>query len=157
MSRHNNEVVFLKPEVRMSLADSPHYELPSTELAAWIEQQGDDTWWCVDGDPDLTSLIPMPCRGEDLARELRHLNRLLLVQATPVAPDAAGQLIARDRLDMLVVRRGAGIHLKGPHRPWMDNRELYLCWKGSAEEWLLCEDRETTEAERAEAVLQQGS
>ena len=28
--------------------------------------------------------------------------------------------------------------------PWSEDRILYLCWKGSTEEWLLAEDSETT-------------
>ena len=28
--------------------------------------------------------------------------------------------------------------------PWSEDRILYLCWKGTIQEWLLAEDSETT-------------
>jgi hypothetical protein len=33
----------------MSLRDEPHYRISSSELAAWLEAQGTDRWWSVDG------------------------------------------------------------------------------------------------------------
>ena len=59
----------------------PHYEVAAGELAAWLEQQGEDRWWTVDGDPLLTGRLAFPCPADELAPELRKIGRPLLVQA----------------------------------------------------------------------------
>ena len=64
-----------------SIQEGPHYEIQSSELAAWLEQQGVDLWWNVDGDPLLTGRLTFPCPADELSAELRKLNRALLVQA----------------------------------------------------------------------------
>jgi hypothetical protein len=45
----------------MAIPDEPYFRLPARELAAWIEQQGADTWWNVDGDSILTGRLSFPC------------------------------------------------------------------------------------------------
>src|SRR5436309_12319138 len=87
----------------MSLvANGPHFELRSTELAKWLEQQPADRWWTVDGDPLLTGRLSFPCPGDELAAELRKINKLLLVSAKEEMTDAHGQLIPAEKLDKLV-------------------------------------------------------
>jgi hypothetical protein len=117
----------------------PHYELPSPELAAWLEQQGADRWWNVDGDPLLTGRLTFPCPADELAAELRALNRPLLVQAGEEA-DARGQVIGAAKLAEVVGRIGENSHASGR----AEDRLLYLGWKDSADEWLLAEDSQTT-------------
>ena len=80
-----------------SIVTGPHYEIHSTELAAWLEKQGKDRWWNVDGDPLLTGRLEFPCPADELAEELRRLNRPLLVQAK--TPDARGQQVDRNQID----------------------------------------------------------
>jgi small neutral amino acid transporter SnatA (MarC family) len=41
--------------------------------------------------------------------------------------------------------------------PWAGDRRFCLCWEGSAGEWLLIEDKETTERGRADAHAEQGA
>jgi hypothetical protein len=124
---------------KTGIRGGPHYELPPTELAAWLEQEGPDRWWNVDGDPLLTGRITFPCPARNLAAELRKIVRPLLVQAKE--DDGA-----------VVDRVGNNIHMirGGEKPPWSEDRILYLCWKGSTDEWLLTEDSETT------ALLQAG-
>ena len=55
-------------------------------------------------------------------------------------------MIGEDQLDELVDRLGDDVATA--------NRLLYLSWKGSDVPWLLIEDRETTESERAEMAAQ---
>lgn len=128
----------------MSIRDKPHYEVPVSALAKWIERQGADRWWSVDGDPVLTGLIPFPCPGDDLAVEFRRIDRPLLVFDKSGNPKAVGQVIGEAKLDELVDRLGDDITTA--------NRLLYLSWKGSDGDWLLVEDRETTERTREEAA-----
>ena len=33
-----------------SIQAGRHYEIPSPELAKWLEEQGAENWWTVDGD-----------------------------------------------------------------------------------------------------------
>jgi hypothetical protein len=119
-----------------------HYELPSTELARWLEAQGG--WWNVDGDPLLTGRLPFPCPADELAHELRRLNRPLLVQAihSEFAPEGRGRLTA-EQLGKVAVRYSGSLSGPGPLSEFVNDRQLYLCWKGSQHEWLLIEDSAT--------------
>lgn len=137
----------------MSIQDEPHYELPSAELAAWIEQQGTDRWWGVHGDWLLTGRMIFPCPGDELAEELRRINRPLLMLDKNQNPDARGQLVGRQDLDALVSRSGDDVAFKGPRPAWADGRLMYLCWKDRLEEWMLVEDLEGTELARRDAEL----
>jgi len=130
----------------MSIKDEPHFELQSDELASWIEKQGADRWWNVDGDPLLTGRITFPCPGDELAAELKRIHRPLLVQDKQKRPEAKGQEIKVDGVDGVVDRMENNVHVTGDKKPtWLKDRLLYLCWKGSGIEWLLVEDEETTE------------
>jgi hypothetical protein len=124
----------------------PHYELPAAELAAWVEQQGPDRWWSVDGDPLLTGRLSFPCPAKTLAAHLRNVGRALLIQAKKDDTEAKGQVIGKDRLDAVVDRFANNIRPSGTGEmpSWSEDRILYLCWKGSIDEWLLVEDSETT-------------
>lgn len=135
----------------MSIQDQPHYELPSAELAAWIEQQDVDQWWNVDGDPLLTGRLSFPCPGDELADELRRIKRPLLVLDRSQNPHAHGQVIDSSGLDALVGHLGDNVQIKGESPVWLRDRLLYLSWKGSPEEWLLIEDEETSESSRADS------
>jgi hypothetical protein len=125
----------------------PHYEIPSSELAAWLEQQGEDRWWNVDGDPLLTGRMAFPCPADELAAELRKINRPLLIQAKKDDAGARGQVITKEKLHDLVDHFGENLPAFGAGQMplWSGDRLLYLCWKGSPHEWLLVEDSETTE------------
>jgi hypothetical protein len=139
----------------MGIPDEPHYEVSSTELAAWIEQQGADHWWTVDGDPFLAGRHDFPCPGDELAEELRRINRPLLVLDKHKSPGAKGQTIGRDKLDDLATRLADDFQLTGPKPPWGDNRLFLFRWKGADEDWALIEDEETAESERKEAAASQ--
>ena len=92
--------------------------------------------------------MSLPARGDELAAELRRLDRPLFVFDKCRNPEARGQVIGEDQLDELVDRLGDDVATA--------DRLLYLSWKGSDEPWLLIEDRETTESERAEMAVQRG-
>jgi hypothetical protein len=135
----------------------PHYVISSSELGAWIAEQGTDRWWYVDGDPLLTGRLSFPCPGDELAEDLRKLDRPLLVQAKKDDTAAKGQAIKKGKLDELVSRFADNLHVTetGKMPAWAEDRFLYLCWKGSPQEWLLAEDSETTEQMRADTVAQE--
>lgn len=130
---------------KTGIRGGPHYELPSAELAAWLEQQGPDRWWSVDGDSLLTGRMTFPCPARSLAAELRKIGRHLLVQAKRDDGEASGQVITRDRIDALTDKFADNMHSIGDGElpSGSEDRILYLCWKGSIEEWLLSEDSET--------------
>lgn len=141
---------------KTGIRDGPHYEIPAAELAAWLEDQGKERWWNVDGDPLLTGRMTFPCPAETLAEELRRIGRPLLVQAKKTDSGAKGQLIRRDKLNELVGRFAEAFHeLDEEHQPrWSGDRLLYLCWKEMSYDWLLAEDSETTQLHKAdEAAL----
>jgi hypothetical protein len=146
------EAIHSPEEVMPSIQSGPHYEIPSTELADWLEQQGADHWWMVDGDPLLTGRIPFPCPGDELSAELRKLNRSLLVQAPKGDTAAHGQPIDVAKLDSLASDyRGNPLSARSsPER--INDRFFYLCWKGSPYEWLLAEDSLTAKQFSEERV-----
>jgi hypothetical protein len=125
----------------------PHYELPADELAAWLEAQGYDRWWAVDGDPLLTGRLDFPCPTDELSTELRQIGQPLLVQGRIEDTGANGQRINRDKLDALAVKIADSLHSirEGQLPAWSGDRLLYLCWKGSTNDWLLCEDSEAAQ------------
>jgi hypothetical protein len=131
-----------------SIADQPHYELPSAELAAWVERRGPGQWWVVDGDRYLGSRVPMPCRGDELAAALRRANRPLLVHDPKLRPDAKGQPVTASEIDSLTAKTNpAWFEETGQPVPtWANDRYLWLCWKGDPSEWTLTEDSEATAA-----------
>ncbi len=139
----------------MSIQSEPHFEVPSTELAAWVERQGKNIWWNVDGDSLLTERLAFPCPGDELSQILSRLNRQLLVQDPKKRKEAQGQVLTAAELDSLVDYLGNNIQYKGDSKPfWADDRVFYFCWKGSNEEWLLTEDTETSRSnERDELEL----
>lgn len=139
----------------MSLRDEPHYQVASSELADWLERQGTDIWWSVDGDPILTGRMSVPLPADELADELRRMNRPLLVRDLNHTPTARGQQVTAQDLDQLVGRMGDGVLLTrpGPRPAWMDDRVFYLSWPDRGEEWMLIEDGQTTEDERRDAAL----
>ena len=131
---------------KTGIRGGPHYELPSAELAAWLEQQGPDRWWSVDGDSLLTGRMTFPCPARSLATELRKIGRPLLVQAKKDDASAKGQVISKNKIEAVTDTFANNIHMiRGGEKPsGSEDRILYLCWKGSTEEWLLSEDSETT-------------
>jgi hypothetical protein len=135
---------------------SPHYEIPSTELASWLEQQGTDRWWYVDGDPLLTGRLTFPCPADELAAELRKIDRPLLVQAKQEDVGAKGQVIEATKLNEAVARFTDVLRPSGPTSVRLQDRVLYLCWKRAFDEWLLAEDSETTDQMRADEKARAG-
>jgi hypothetical protein len=112
----------------MSVRDKPHYVLPATTLARWVESQP-DRWWSVDGDPRLTGLVDFPCPGEELAPALRKVGKdLLLYDKTP-GSTAHGETVEAGRLKDLADTSNRR------------RRMTYLLtWADSDEDWLLVED-----------------
>jgi len=135
----------------MSIQEDPHYELPAATLASWIERQGTDCWWNVDGDSYLTGRVAFPCPGDELAAALRRTDRSLLVLDKRRHSKARGEVIGEAELDELVKHLGDDSVWEGEKPTWAENRILLLSWKGFHEVWLLIEDRETTQTSRLEA------
>ena len=136
----------------MSLLNyGPHYELPSPELAKWLDEHGADCWWAVDGDPLLTGRLSIPCPGDELARELRIINKPLFVADTRQNnPEAKGQVISAAKLDELV---GFTVGPPGHELPEGDRpRYFWLKWKHDGKGWVLWEDRATTETSKRDAL-----
>lgn len=133
------------------IRSGPHYELPAEQLAAWLEDRGNASWWSVDGDPLLTGRLYFPCPTDELAAELRRIGQPLLVQARKEDTGAEGQRIDRGMLDKIAGKIADNLHLiRGEQLPaWSHDRLLYLCWKDSTNDWLLCEDSETAKQMQA--------
>ena len=145
----------------MSLVMESYYEISAVELAAWIEQQGEDRWWNVDGDPRLTGLMFFPAPGDELAAMVRRINNPLLVWDKNHSPQALGQVITRQQLDSLVSSVGedfqqAKWEIPDPKPEWWWDRRLFLRWKDKPDQWILLEDSETTKKNREEVLAAKG-
>src|ERR1017187_9367103 len=97
-----------------------HYEILSSELAKWLEERAPDSWWNVDGDPLLTGRLSIPCPTDELASELRKINRPMLVAAKD-DPDAKGQAIDATKLDALT-RLAGNPNSTGSLPLWVNDR-----------------------------------
>lgn len=110
----------------LRIVEGPHYLVQAGQLASWVEDQGQEIWWRVDGDPLLNRRVMFPCPPEELARELRKVNRPLLV-ADPNGAGRGEEVAAAD-LSRLLEREELGVPV------------LYLSWLGDSNDWLLIED-----------------
>jgi hypothetical protein len=110
----------------LRIAEGPHYLVQADHLARWVEDQGEEIWWSVDGDPLLMSRQRFPCPPARLARLLRKINKPLLVSD----PNGAGhgEEIGPGDLSRLLEREELGVPV------------LYLSWQGDSNDWLLIED-----------------
>ena len=136
----------------MSLRNEPHFRIASSELADWLETQGVNRWWTVDGDPVLTGRLSFPCPADELAAELRRIRKPLLVQDRTVSRSGHGEVITAKELDRVVTRLGD--NMAAQQKPaWADDRLFFLSWADRDDEWLLAEDEETTERSRQDAAL----
>lgn len=140
----------------MSVQEKPHYEISASDLAAWLERQGADRWWNVDGDPVLTGLLSVPCPVDELVNGVRRVDRPLLVLDKSASDQARGQRITADDLDGLACRLGDELRVVGKGDAWASDRFFVLEWKGAGVEWLLLEDEESTAIARAETERQAG-
>lgn len=133
----------------MAIADGPHYEIPSAELAKWVDQFGPNHWWSVDGDPYITGWVGSPCRGDELAAVLRRAARPILVQAPAADSSANGQVIGVDAVGGLATLIGDSVYQIDRSQPlpdWADDKCFWMAWKGESCEWLLSEDSDATRA-----------
>lgn len=122
------------PESSTRVRDCPHFRVAAFDLANWIEKQGEESWWSVDGDPLLTQRLDFPCPGEDLAVELRKIAKPLLILDSKDKPTAAGETVSAVQLDEIAYRDHSG------------DRVFQLCWENGSTDWLLIEDTETSES-----------
>ena len=117
----------MKPKpAYLRIAEGPHYLVQAEHLASWIEDQGEETWWSVDGDPVLNSRVRFPCPPERLTKELRKINRPLLVSD----PNGVGhgEEVFPDDLSRLLEHEDLGVPV------------LYMSWQGDRDDWLLIEE-----------------
>ena len=118
----------------MELKQTSYSEVPAEELAKWLDDQGEDIYWTVDGDPELTGRLSVPCPGDELASQIRSIGKTLLVFDPRRESQARRGVIAASELDGFVESEELGTSV------------LQLCWKGSETVWLLIEDEETSES-----------
>jgi len=131
----------------MAITDGPYYEIPSAELAKWVDGFGSEHWWSVDGDRYITGWVGSPCRGDELAAVLRRAARPILVQAPPGETSATGQVIGADAVKHLGAPIGDSVYQidrKMPLPTWADDTCFWMAWKGESNEWLLAEDSDAT-------------
>jgi len=109
------------------------FRMPPARLADWLEDQGPDLWWTVDGDDYLLGTITLPTTAHLLAARFREVKKTLIVLdplnrwSGPIEPE---------NFDLNLIADS-------------DNatQERVLCMRWDDErypaEWLLCEDKFT--------------
>lgn len=115
------------------VAEQPHYVVQAFNLADWLENQEDseDIWWTVDGDPMLMSRMEFPAPPDELAQELRQINKPLLVR-DPNGTGSGEEIVPEE------------ISPVAESDEW-GNRKFLMCWQGNDAEWELIEDEPTSE------------
>lgn len=66
-------------------------DVDADAFAAWLEAQGGDRLWTVDGDVGLAGRLILPCPGPDLAAELRRRSDSRLRIFAPSGTTRNGQ------------------------------------------------------------------
>lgn len=103
----------------------------STFLSEWLRQQGDDSWWTVDGDSVLTELVDFPCPSGVLADVLTSTKCNLTFFDRSYTDGNRDQLENIGQIDQFVSKDDRG------------ERVLELKWTDQQEQpWLLIEDSE---------------
>jgi hypothetical protein len=122
------------PESSVRIRDLPHYRIAAAELAKWIADQDEESWWTVDGDPVLTQRVDFPCPGPDLAVALIQIGKSLLLLDPRDTSTASEETISSQQLDDVAYTDDFG------------DRVFRLCWEdGPDVDWLLVEDTQTSE------------
>ena len=114
------------PTIKNRVSDKPHYRIEAYNLATWIEDQGEDTWWSVDGDQLLMSRLSFPCPADELVTAIQAVGKPLFVLAAKDF-NANGSEISPDDVERLAVFRDQVA------------RRLNLCWIDSYDDWELTE------------------
>lgn len=113
----------------------PYFSISPGDLATWIEQQDEDCWWSVDGDPLLMGRLHMPCPGDELSAELRSIDKVLFLLDKELSVSTAGQWKSAEALDDLATTDEYGFRL------------FQFCWRDRPEnDWILFEDEETSDS-----------
>lgn len=110
----------------------PHYRISAEEVARWLDQQGPNSWWTIDGDPYLMERIALPALSDQLAEAFRRAERWLIILDPQTRSNAKGETLNSGQLDALA-----------DHNPGQD-RVFYMCWEDDPWriEWLLAEDKD---------------
>lgn len=102
-------------------------KIHSSELAKWLDIQGDNCWWSVDNENRLMSKLSFPCVSSELAAELRKIDRDICVD---FSGDPSCDLSTCELDELFAVDE------KG-------NRFAAFKWDGDGlKGWLLTEDRD---------------
>ncbi len=130
----------------MSSQKKQVYQLVAAELATWIEQAGDGSWWSVDGDPLLTSIQSVPCPSAQLAESIRNVGKELLVATDDAALD--GMISPSEAVKASDLDRLAAVEKSvGDNASEYSNRKLTLKWKDQKypDAWYIVEDKQSAE------------
>jgi hypothetical protein len=119
------------PESIVRIRELPHFRVPVCELATWLDQQDEKSWWSVDGEPFLTERISFPCPGHELAHVLKRFDKTLLLLDPRERSEVRGDELSAGQLDEI-----AYVDKQG-------DRAFQFCWEdGPDVDWILFEDRE---------------
>jgi hypothetical protein len=110
----------------------PVYTIEAADLADWLHDQP-ETWWTVDGDPLLMSVLDLPCPSDELIAALRKHPGNLQVRNLGDHQGAPGRHISSNRLGEL-----AG------HDAHSGDRLFAMQWENQTEPWLLVEEKHTS-------------
>jgi len=119
----------------MSQSQLHHYTIAPDVLADWLEQQGDDRWWLVDGDRFFQGRVSMPCPSGTLAAALRKIQQPLVVIAEQPIPGISKESVSAKDFERFAYRTQGRTDV-----------EFHMAWKGQSGTWWLVEDTETAQA-----------
>ncbi|QDV85806.1 hypothetical protein [Planctomycetes bacterium TBK1r] len=106
----------------------PYYTIKATDLASWIEQQG-EMWWFVDGDPLLTSFVNFPCPPDELIKALQKVDKNALIFDPREGITAKGEAMELEQMDDMADKNNNS-----------SARTFLLQWADDDWQWLMMED-----------------
>lgn len=133
--------------------------ITTNDLAGWLDDQGHERWWTVDGDPLLMGRLDFPCPGDELAEELRSRNGRLVIIKRPGSAEEEKTLVHDEHSAASKGRAGATVDIGHFVECLGRDKALYLRWEDEPAEsvWMLIEDSETTESVRSEITVGAGA
>jgi hypothetical protein len=119
--------------------------LSTQELGDWLDRQGPDRWWLIDGDPLLTSLVSFPCTGDEIAIVLRKINKSLFLLPRDAADPSELTSLTIDDIDRFAFLD-----------PFRNERMFRFRWDSTppGQEWMLLEDKKSAELARSSCILE---